>query len=340
MRPFISMCAFAALANCAKADIDFAQEQLDFDGNLKGIVVHNPTAVIGQDEKQVKTPWMIVRPDGESGFANDFTTNAIAVVSEDGTNYYAHVEDENGDRTKVIHFTVNESGIPSKHGDLIDLLNTEETTIEDMKDKKLVGIAGGCLYFYPISQYGKALIYHTESGSAYVDAYSSNGTSQKYLASCQYPGLFYFLSNIQDTDSNGNVTTNTHFKLGMGGFSETYSTFSALPEDRNKMIVCADVYTGDSEGNIYKGESIVAKLPGAISGLSFNGQEVFATTPATNAFYNVTLGKYNAVEAAYSPYPKSMIPKTNDGLIRVIDNRRNGGKFLCVTTKGIIAVDD
>ena len=63
--------AIFALANCAKADIDSAQEQYDAEWNLRGIVIHNPTAAIGEGEKQVKTPWMIMTPDGKSAFAND-----------------------------------------------------------------------------------------------------------------------------------------------------------------------------------------------------------------------------------------------------------------------------
>ena len=100
-----------------------------------------------------------------------------------------------------------------------------------------------------------------------------------------------------------------------------------------------DVYTGDSNGNVRKSDGIIAILPGPISGLSHNYKEVFATTPATNAFYNATLGQYNVVKDD-NGNPKPMVPKTNDGLIKVIDNRRNGGKFLCVTTKGIHSIDD
>ena len=78
----ILMCAFAAMANCGKADIVSAQELPN-----GRIIVNDPTAVIGSGEEQVKTPWMIVSPDGTRGFANDFTTNAISLVSEDGTNF-------------------------------------------------------------------------------------------------------------------------------------------------------------------------------------------------------------------------------------------------------------
>ena len=73
------MCALAALANLGKADIISAQEL----PNGRIIVNNDPNAALGSGEKQVKIPWMIVSPDGRSGFANDFTTNAISLVSED-----------------------------------------------------------------------------------------------------------------------------------------------------------------------------------------------------------------------------------------------------------------
>ena len=99
-------------------------------------------------------------------------------------------------------------------------------------------------------------------------------------------------------------------------------------------------YWGDSEGKIYKNNNFITQLPRAISDLSSNGyDEVFATTPATNAFYNVTKEQYNVV-TDQNGNVKPMIPKTKDGLIKVIDNRRNGGKFLCITTKGSHTIDD
>ena len=128
---FIVSVAFASGTLALKADIVSAQECCDDFENLKTVLVNNPTATIAQK----KTPWIFVRPDGKSGFANDFTTNAISVVSEDGVNYYAHVEGENGDRTKVIHFTVDENGIPSKHGDVIETtVSGEENNAEETED--------------------------------------------------------------------------------------------------------------------------------------------------------------------------------------------------------------
>ena len=84
---------------------------------------------------------------------------------------------------------------------------------------------------------------------------------------------------------------------------------------------------------------LTAELPGPVSGLSHNYRDIFATTPATNAFYNVTKGQYN-VATDQNGNVKPMIPKTKDGLIKVIDNRRNGGKFLCITTKGAHTIDE
>ena len=121
-RSLMVMCALAALTHCAKTEIVSAQEEFNKGSgrHLKGIVVNDPTAKIGSAEKHIKTPWMIVSPDGKKGFANEFTTNAISVVTGDGVNYYAHQQDENSDRTKVIHFTVDENGIPSRTGEVID----------------------------------------------------------------------------------------------------------------------------------------------------------------------------------------------------------------------------
>ncbi len=91
---------------------------------------------------------------------------------------------------------------------------------------------------------------------------------------------------------------------------------------------------------------LMTTLPVPVTGLSCNagnesghGEEFFATSTKTNAFFNIDMNQYNVVKDDYG-YPKPMVPKTNDGLIKIIDNRRNGGKFLCVTTKGIIAVGD
>ena len=154
-KPLIFLCAFAALDNCVKADIEYAQEHQ----GTGRVVVHDPEAKIGRGDELFK--WMIVSPDGGRGFANDFMTNALSVVTEDGTNYYAHVRGANNDRTKVIHFTVNQSGIPNSHGDVIDITQTtssETNTVENMKDSTLVGVSNGYLFFYskvpyPIGQY-------------------------------------------------------------------------------------------------------------------------------------------------------------------------------------------
>ena len=117
--------------------------------------------------------------------------------------------------------------------------------------------------------------------------------------------------------------------------------FSNTSDDVMNIAIYDGYYGGNSEGDVWEySEGVTcAKLPGPISGLSFNHREVFATTPATNAFYNVTLKQYNVVKDDIGR-PKPMVPKTNDGLIKVIDNRSHGGKFLCVTTKGIHTIDD
>ena len=94
-KSLISMCVFAALVNCGKSEVTAAREL-----PIGRILVEDPTAVIGNGEKHVKTPYMIVAPDARSGFANDFTTNAISIasiVTEDCTNYYAHIQGENQD---------------------------------------------------------------------------------------------------------------------------------------------------------------------------------------------------------------------------------------------------
>lgn len=117
-----------------------------------------------------------------------------------------------------------------------------------------------------------------------------------------------------------------------------------------KAMICTgnkekDIYVGDVNGNVLgcMNPAIGAygskvQLPGAVSGLSNNGDEVFATSKATNAFYNVTLGNYNVVKDE-NGQPKPMVPPTKEGLLRVIDNRKKGGKFLYVTRKGIHAIE-
>lgn len=143
-RSLVSMCTFAALANCAKADIEHAQEHQ----GTGRVVVHDPDATIGCGDERFK--WMIVSPDGTKGFGNNFMTNALSVVTEDGSNYYAHVQDENNDRTRVIHFTVNKGGIPNKHGDMIDTTATassETNTVENMQNSTLVGSVTDICFF-------------------------------------------------------------------------------------------------------------------------------------------------------------------------------------------------
>ena len=337
----------------AEVGIVSAQEQIDGDGNITGIVVNNPTATIGS----VKTPWMIVRPDGKSGFANDFTTNAISVVSEDGVNYYAHVEGENGDRTKVIHFTVNESGIPSKHGDVIDITNSgEDNNAEEMKNRKLIGVKDGYLHFFPVDEAGSSLSYNPETGDKFERGKSY---PMKFLVSDE-KGTVVLVNNLWKSES-GRISYVTEFlRIKENGIVEgSARLFPALSEDIKRTVIYDDdrrcFYVGDSEGNIYYVSSyysdLMTTLPVPVTGLSCNagnesghGEEFFATSTKTNAFFNIDQNQYNVakeyVKGDYCGYPKPMVPKTNDGLIKIIDNRRNGGKFLCVTTKGIIAVGD
>lgn len=342
--------AFSFLSS--KADIDLAQEQYDAEGNLRGTVIHNPTAAIGEGEKQVKTPWLIMTPDGKSAFANDFTTNAISVVSEDGTNYYAHIEDENGGRTNVIHFTVNERGIPSKNGDVIDTTESgEENNAEKMKIRKLIGVKDGYLYFYPFGQFGTSLIYNPnpkEGEERVVIDRTSTITNeppsqQKCMASFSNSREVVALCNIQYVNNEGNTVTNECIKDFLGQY--IYTRAAHFPSNFDNMLVVnggvlGNVYTGDSDGNVCRGGKDVVQLPGRISSISSSDTgDIFVTTPKTNAFYNLNLGQYN-VATDQNGNVKPMIPKTKDGLIKVIDNRRNGGKFLCITTKGAHTIDE
>lgn len=200
-----------------------AQEQFDSNPDsmfgVKGILVHNPSAVIGNAEKHFKTPWMIVSPDAQKGFANGFTSNAVSVVSEDGVNYYAHQQDENGGRTNVIHFTVNEDGIPSQHGDVIDTTKSgEENNAEKMRKRKLVGVNRGTLYFYPCEEYGTSLGYNPENGRVFSDMVINKYTheyeleQQKFLAVHNTGYTLNILVNAKYTDSYGEIQTKTHKK--------------------------------------------------------------------------------------------------------------------------------
>lgn len=349
-RHFALVCAFAALANCGRSEVISAQAQFSddlYDRNLKGIVVHDPSAIIGNEEKHVKIPWMIVSPDAKKGFTNGFTTNAISVVSDDGVNYYAHQQDENGGRTNVIHFIVNKDGIPSRSGEVIDTTKSGEVNnAENMKKRKLIGVNRGTLYFYPCEDYGTSLVYNPTTGDVYYDTVTDWQTwneelkQQKYLASENTGMWLNVLVNAQVPQYNGDIKIETHWMRTDSGIALSRAkTFDAFAEDRRNMTVFDNVYTGDSNGIVYKGATSVATLSGAISGLSNNGDEVFATTKATNAFYNVTLGQYNVVKDE-NGNPKPMVPKTHDGLVKIIDNRKNGGKFLYVTSKGVHSIDD
>lgn len=353
-KSLVSMCALAALANCAKADIISAQEHRDELGNMKSIVVNNPTASIGS----VKTPWTFVRPDGNSGFANDFTTNAISVVSENGTNYYAHIEGKDGDRTKVIKFTVDKNGFPSTHGDVINVTNCPAVSAEEMKTRKLVGVANGTLCFYPTEGYGTSLLYNPQLNEVFSDGSENLGESvtQKCLASCQDESTVYVLCNVKYTDY-GVAETITRLR-GITGSPESMIikprvSFYLPLSDENRVIAYRPkkVYRliiGDSEGKIMIDDRDTGlRLPGAISGItvSDNGKDVFVTSTATNAFCNIGLNDgndwftYNAISSENNSVVPTT-PKTTDGLIRIIDNRNRGGKLLCVTTKGIHSIDD
>ena len=355
----IFMCALAGLANCAKADNVSAQEHFDAAGNMRSIVVNNPTAQIGT----VKTPWMFVRPDGKSGFANNFTTNAISVVSENGIEYYAHVEGENGDRTKVIKFTIDRNtGIPSTHGDIIDTTTLgEEGSVAKMANRKLVGVAGhGTLCFYPTEDYGTSLIYNPQLNAVFTDEIENlvGFVTQKHLASYQDEDAVYVLCNVKCENEGWTGTATYLKKIGTGDIE--YSSMFPRPEKNgeNRAITYRMAYRkddfciGDSEGNVdyfsdngYFGSRI---FQGPVSSITMppNRVDVFVTSTATNAFCNIGLGThavYNAVSVngSSSSGAKTVVPKTTDGLVRIIDNRHNnGGKLLCVTPKGIHAIDD
>ncbi len=341
---FIVSVAFASGTLALMADIVSAQEYRDDFQNLKTVLVNNPTATIAQK----KTPWIFVRPDGKSGFANDFTTNAISVVSdEDGINFYAHVEGENGDRTKVIHFTVDENGIPSKHGDVIDTTASgEENNAEEMKKRKLIGANyDGYLYFYCTDSYGVPFIYHPERGMRQPETdynYQTGNLEPRKQKCLSYdPSSRYILYNLQYFDQ---YTGKTEMKTCLGSLSIGYCRlerdFGTILREDN--VFMRYPYIGGADGIIYQinGQNITqrGRLPGPVSSLSgATSSEVFATTPVMDAFFNVTFGGLNKVKNGTSY--KTMIPPTKDGLIRVINNRRNG-KVVFVTTNGIHTVDN
>ena len=342
----VSLCAFGALANCAKADIVAAQELTN-----GRVLVNNPEAYIGDEQNHVDTPWMIVSPDAKSGFANDFTINAISVVSEDGTNFYAHIESErlvNGrpeiDRTKVIHFTVDQNGIPSKTGEVIDTMDSEvHGSFSQMARRKLIGIKDGRLLFGPTDPSGTFFSYRPNEASI------SEGNGRTHVAICQNNSITYTLQHDYATQQyilqrRGKELTPKEYTLNLPKSEKPSNILLTTLND--------DFYFLVSENNNFQmgrlrntqnttlepDESGTLPLPGPISGLSNNGEEVFATTTATNAFYNVALEQYNVV-ADENGNPTPMVPPTQEGLVRVIDNRKKGGKFLYVTATGIYSVD-
>ena len=252
-KSLISMCALTALANYAKADNVSAQEHFDMAGKMRSIVVNNPTAQIGT----VKTPWMFVRPDGKSGFANNFTTNAISVVSENGIDYYAHIEGKDGDRTKVIHFTIDKNGFPSTHGDVIDVTNSPAVNAEEMKTRKLIGVARGTLCFYPTEDYGTSLLYNPEDNEVFSDRIENlvGSVTQKCLASCQDESTVYVVCNVK---CEGYTGTGTYIKRLTGIDAESSRTYPPFPEKNkeNRAISYCMAHhknkfcIGDSEGNV------------------------------------------------------------------------------------------
>ncbi len=158
----------------------------------------------------------------------------------------------------------------------------------------------------------------------------------------QNNSVLCFLSQVSD-DYIISKWKNTNFadSFSWGNRKWDYSATAMTYTGPKK----SNVYVGDTNGNVLgcMNPSIGAygpkvQLPGAVSGLSNNGDEVFATSEATNAFYNVTLGNYNVVKDE-NGQPKPMIPPTKEGLLRVIDNRKRGGKFLYVTRKGVHAIE-
>ena len=335
----MSMCIFGALANCAKADIVAAQELPN-----GRVIVNNPTAYIGSEQNHVNTPWMIVSPDAMKGFANDLTTNAISVVSEDGTNFYAHIDggitffsEPYVDRTDIIHFTVDANGIPSKSGKLYH--DSESNAYEYMEHRKLIGITKGNLYFASTRSGVSYLVYNPETGDVKKDPYYNYQTSYQNGPTL---GFIRYERNILTLDirgPNSPLQPNLYLKVILTGAEDTNMALTIMGDEFY-------VGSGETSGNIRKGNidektfdpTIIATLPGPISGLSNNGDEVFATTTATNAFYNVTAGEYNVAKDENGQL-MPMVPPTTNGLVRVIDNRKKGGKFLFVTAKDIRSID-
>ncbi|MBQ6011451.1 MAG: hypothetical protein IJL17_23170 [Kiritimatiellae bacterium] len=109
-------------------------------------------------------------------------------------------------------------------------------------------------------------------------------------------------------------------------------------------------YIGDSEGNVIssKGATFNGVMPGPISSITTAAPgvpDVFVTSAATNAFCNIGFenkmgDQYNIVADLDTEGVKSVVPRTTNGIVRIIDNRRKGGKLMCITTKGIHSMDD
>lgn len=103
-------------------------------------------------------------------------------------------------------------------------------------------------------------------------------------------------------------------------------------------------YIGDSQGNVItsNGGTLSGIMPGPVSGITPSGTDVFVTSTATNAFCNINIEgeQYNVVSNGEPFGGDPAVPKTKDGLIRIIDNRPKGGKLMYVTKKGIYSIDD
>lgn len=347
----ILMCIFSTLANCGKSEVTAAQE---FPNGR--ILVKDPTAVIGSGENCVKTPNMIVAPDARSGFANDFMTNAISIVTEDCVNYYAHVLHDRTNRTKVIHFTIDKNGIPSRTGNIIDTVNSgEESNVTKMKGRKLVGVKNGYLFFFADSKYDTCLIYNPQTGTVKPQTQINQQTGLQeperswYWDSYQNDTDLYILTNYISVDTSGNSHTNGRCQMVQSDGSLSNRWSMAAVEGGTLFTVINDeirpngrrygtFYSGDSHGRIRVGSQERKRMEGSISGLSNNGNEVFATSSKETGFYNVNLGVYNVVKDENGK-SKPMVPQTAQALIRVIDNRKKNGKFLYVTSKGVHSIE-
>ena len=243
------LCVFGALANCAKADIVAAQELPN-----GRVIVNDPAAYIGSEQNHVKTPWMIVSPDAMKGFANDFATNAISVVSEDGTNFYAHIEtirvvdgSYEWDRTKVIHFTVDKNGIPSKTGEVISTEESDEpNNFKWMKNRKLIGVKDGYLYFAPIpgaSTNTAYLLYNPQQNK------TKSLLGNDFRTSYQNDSGFYIVRYI----SAKNILLTKQKTINDGVVNETKAYLNASEDTNMALTVTGDdfyVGAGENVGNV------------------------------------------------------------------------------------------